>query len=147
MNRMEAKMNNVVPFANGKRESEGKKAAAEEKKKVSVDELMEKLRSAFEELEALDKKLEKLIGQEKEALEINDYLFANETMAYLSDRETYMTWADGIRTNKKLLERIKGKKDEIKLDASLEVFNDRVLDVINSWLFERFEGVVAGTLL
>lgn len=144
---MEAKMNNVVPFTNGKRESEGKKAAAEEKKKMSVDELMEKLRPAFEELEALDKKLEKLIGQEKEALEINDYLFANETMAYLSDRETYIEWADGIRTNKKLLERIKGKKDEIKLDASLEVFNDRVLDVMNSWLFERFEGVVAGTLL
>lgn len=144
---MEAKMNNVVPFANGKRESEGKKAAAEEKKKMSVDELMEKLRPAFEELEALDKKLEKLIGQEKEALEINDYLFANETMAYLSDRETYIEWADGIRTNKKLLERIEGKKDEIKLDASLEVFNGRVLDVMNSWLFERFEGVVAGMLL
>ena len=144
---MEAKMNNVVPFTNGKRESEGKKAAAEEKKKMSVDELMEKLRPAFEELEALDKKLEKLIGQEKEALEINDYLFANETMAYLSDRETYIEWADGIRANKKLLERIEGKKDEIKLDASLEVFNDRVLDVMNSWLFERFEGVVAGTLL
>lgn len=144
---MEAKMNNVVLFANGKRENEGKKAAAEEKKKMSVDELMEKLRPAFEELEALDKKLEKLIGQEKEALEINDYLFANETMAYLSDRETYIEWADGIRTNKKLLERIEGKKDEIKLDASLEVFNDKVLDVMNSWLFERFEGVVAGTLL
>lgn len=144
---MEAKMNNVVQFANGKRENEGKKAAAEEKKKMSVDELMEKLRPAFEELEALDKKLEKLIGQEKEALEINDYLFANETMAYLSDRETCIEWADGIRTNKKLLERIEGKKDEIKLDASLEVFNDRVLDVMNSWLFERFEGVVAGTLL
>ena len=144
---MEAKMNNVVLFTNGKRESEGKKAAAEEKKKMSVDELMEKLRPAFEELEALDKKLEKLIGQEKEALEINDYLFANETMAYLSDRETYIEWADGIRTNKKLLERIEGKKDEIKLDASLTVFNDRVLDVMNSWLFERFEGVVAGTLL
>ena len=144
---MEAKMNNVVLFANGKRENEGKKAAAEEKKKMSVDELMEKLRPAFEELEALDKKLEKLIGQEKEALEINDYLFANETMAYLSDRETYIEWADGIRTNKKLLERIEGKKDEIKLDASLTVFNDRVLDVMNSWLFERFEGVVAGTLL
>lgn len=144
---MEAKMNNVVLFTNGKRESEGKKAAAEEKKKMSVDELMEKLRPAFEELEALDKKLEKLIGQEKEALEINDYLFANETMAYLSDRETYIEWADGIRANKKLLERIEGKKDEIKLDASLEVFNDRVLDVMNSWLFERFEGVVAGTLL
>ena len=62
---MEAKMNNVVLFTNGKRESEGKKAAAEEKKKMSVDELMEKLRPAFEELEALDKKLEKLIGQEK----------------------------------------------------------------------------------
>lgn len=144
---MEAKMNNVVLFTNGKRESEGKKAAAEEKKKMSVDELMEKLRPAFEELEALDKKLEKLIGQEKEALEINEYLFANETMAYLSDRETYIEWADGIRANKKLLERIEGKKDEIKLDASLEVFNDRVLDVMNSWLFERFEGVVAGTLL
>ncbi len=144
---MEAKMNNVVLFTNGKRESEGKKAAAEEKKKMSVDELMEKLRPAFEELEALDKKLEKLIGQEKEALEINDYLFANETMAYLSDRETYIEWADGIRANKKLLERIEGKKDEIKLDASLTVFNDRVLDVMNSWLFERFEGVVAGTLL
>ena len=142
---MEAKMNNVVLFTNGKRESEGKKAAAE--KKMSVDELMEKLRPAFEELEALGKKLEKLIGQEKEALEINDYLFANETMAYLSDRETYIEWADGIRANKKLLERIEGKKDEIKLDASLEVFNDRVLDVMNSWLFERFEGVVAGTLL
>ena len=68
-------------------------------------------------------------------------------MAYLSDRETYIEWADGIRANKKLLERIEGKKDEIKLDASLEVFNDRVLDVMNSWLFERFEGVVAGTLL
>ena len=147
MNRMEAKMNNVVLFANGKRENEGKKAAAEEKKKMSVDELMEKLRPAFEELEALDKKLEKLIRQEKEALEINDYLFANETMAYLSDRETYIEWADGIRANKKLLERIEGKKDEIKLDASLTVFNDRVLDVMNSWLFERFEGVVAGTLL
>ena len=144
---MEAKMNNVVLFTNGKRESEGKKAAAEEKKKMSVDELMEKLRPAFEELEALGKKLEKLIGQEKEALEINDYLFANETMAYLSDRETYIEWEDGIRANKKLLERIEGKKDEIKLDASLEVFNDRVLDVMNSWLFERFEGVVAGTLL
>lgn len=144
---MEAKMNNVVLFTNGKRESEGKKAAAEEKKKMSVDELMKKLRPAFEELEALDKKLEKLIGQEKEALEINDYLFANETMAYLSDRETYIEWADGIRANKKLLERIEGKKDEIKLDASLEVFNGRVLDVMNSWLFERFEGVVAGTLL
>ena len=144
---MEAKMNNVVLFTNGKRESEGKKAAAEEKKKMSVDELMEKLRPAFEELEALDKKLEKLIRQEKEALEINDYLFGNETMAYLSDRETYIEWADGIRANKKLLERIEGKKDEIKLDASLEVFNDRVLDVMNSWLFERFEGVVAGTLL
>ena len=144
---MEAKMNNVVLFTNGKRESEGKKAAAEEKKKMSVDELMKKLRPAFEELEALDKKLEKLIGQEKEALEINDYLFANDTMAYLSDRETYIEWADGIRANKKLLERIEGKKDEIKLDASLEVFNGRVLDVMNSWLFERFEGVVAGTLL
>ena len=144
---MEAKMNNVVLFTNGKRESEGKKAAAEEQKKMSVDELMKKLRPAFEELEALDKKLEKLIGQEKEALEINDYLFANETMAYLSDRETYIEWADGIRANKKLLERIEGKKDEIKLDASLEVFNGRVLDVMNSWLFERFEGVVAGTLL
>ena len=144
---MDAKMNNVVLFTNGKRESEGKKAAAEEKKKMSVDELMKKLRPAFEELEALDKKLEKLIGQEKEALEINDYLFANETMAYLSDRETYIEWADGIRANKKLLERIEGKKDEIKLDASLEVFNGRVLDVMNSWLFERFEGVVAGTLL
>ena len=100
---MEAKMNNVVPFANGKRESEGKKAAAEEKKKMSVDELMEKLRPAFEELEALDKKLEKLIRQEKEALEINDYLFGNETMAYLSDRETYIEWHIAANCLRRLL--------------------------------------------
>lgn len=145
---MESKMNNVVPFANGKRENDGKKkAAVEEKKKMSVDELMAKLRPAFEELEALDEKLEKLKGEEKEALEINDYLFANETMAYLYDKETRIAWVDGIRTNKKLLERIEDKKDEIKLDASLRVFNDMIVDTMNSWLFERFEGVVQGTLL
>ena len=144
---MEAKMNNVVQFANGKRENEGKKAAAEEKKKMSVDELMEKLRPAFEELEALGKKLEELKKQENELFDKRDALLSIKTAEAIATKAERIKWALAIRENEKSIVRVGEEMDEIKLNASLDVFNDMVLGVMNSWLFERFEGVVEGTLL